>query len=119
MSFEKTLDRFMLLSGLSYDESLRWRSVIEEAVNYVYGLAVKEKLTDSEKARLDTLAGVLAYCRYTLYTADNSGGFRAGDLTVYSDRNTFANAQAIWESELKANADLVSPSYFCFKRVIS
>ena len=118
MSFEKTLSRFMLLSGLSYDESLKWRPVMEDAAEYVYGLAVKEKLSDSDKARLDVLAGVLAYCRYTMYTADSSGGFRAGDLTVYSDKNTLATAQLIWENELKANSDLVSPSYFCFKRVI-
>lgn len=117
MNFENTQNRFRLLSGLSEDECENWNTVLTEAVDYVNSIVVKKKLDDSDRNRLGTLAGVLAYCKYMVYKIESGSGFRAGELSVNADRDTLNNAQALWQSELRLNADLVSESGFVFKRV--
>lgn len=117
MSFENTQNRFRLLSGLSEDECEQWSSILSESLNYVNSIVIKKNLTDSDKDRLGTLAGVFAYCRYMLYGMESGSGFRAGELTVYADRDTINNAHALWQNELRLNADLVSESAFVFRSV--
>ena len=118
MNFENTQNRFRLLSGLSEDECENWSPVMNEAADYVNSIVIKKNLTDYDNDRLGTLAGVLAYCKYMIYGIEAGSGFRAGELTVNTDRATFKNAEALWQSELKLNTDLVSESGFVFKRVI-
>ena len=118
MNFENTQNRFRLLSGLSEDECENWSPVMNESADYVNSIVIKKNLTDNDNDRLGTLAGVLAYCKYMIYGIESGSGFRAGELTVNADRTTFKNAEALWQSELKLNTDLVSESSFVFKRVI-
>lgn len=117
MNFENTQNRFRLLSGLSETECEQWNSVMNEAAEYVKGIVVKKKLTDSDEDRLGNLAGVLAYCKYMMYGVESGSGYRAGDLTVYADRETVKNANALWQNELSLNSDLVLENAFVFKRV--
>ena len=118
MNFENAQNRFRLLSGLSEDECESWSAVLSEAADYVSGIVIKKKLTKSDEDRLGAIAGVFAYCKYLMYGIESGSGFRAGELTVNADRTTFKNAEALWQSELKLNTDLVSESSFVFKRVI-
>ena len=117
MNFENTQNRFRLLSGLSETECEQWNSVMSEAVDYVKGLVIKKNLTDSDMDRLGNLAGVLAYCKYMMYSIESGSGFRAGELTVNADRVTSDNVNSIWQNELRLNSDLVSENAFVFKRV--
>ena len=117
MNFENTQNRFRLLSGLSESECEQWNSVMGEAADYVKSIVVKKKLTDSDKDRLGNLAGVLAYCKYMMYSIESGSGFRAGELTVNADNHTAQNAEALWQNELRLNCDLVSENAFVFKRV--
>ncbi len=118
MNFENILERFILLSGLSREKALEWKYSLEDAGRYVRTLCVGKELSESDSSRLDRLAGVYAYCRYICYTADMSGGFRAGDLTVHADKSCTEKAERLWQSELRANRDLVSDSCFLFGRVV-
>ena len=117
MNFENAQNRFRLLSGLSEDECESWSAVLSEAADYVSGIVIKKHLTKSDENRLGTLAGVMAYCKYLMYGVESGSGFRAGDLTVYADKETFNNVQTLWQSELRLNSDLVSESAFVFRRV--
>ncbi|MBR2109315.1 MAG: hypothetical protein IJ932_05145 [Ruminococcus sp.] len=117
MNFENTQNRFRLLSGLSETECEQWNSVMSEAAEYVKSIVVKKKLTESDMDRLGNLAGVLAYCKYMIYSIESGSGFRAGELTVNADNATAKNANAIWQNELKLNCDLVSENAVIFKRV--
>ncbi|MCR5652881.1 MAG: hypothetical protein K6F88_03680 [Ruminococcus sp.] len=117
MNFENTQNRFRLLSGLSEDECEKWNAVLNESADYVSSIVIKKSLTASDRDRLGTLAGVHAYCKYLIYGIESGSGFRAGELTVYADRETVGNAEALWQNELRLNSDLVSESDFVFKRV--
>ena len=117
MNFENAQNRFRLLSGLSEDECESWSAVLSEAADYVSGIVIKKHLTKSDEDKLGALAGVLAYCKYLVYGVESGSGFRAGELTVYADKSTFKNAEALWQNELKLNSDLISESNFVFRRV--
>lgn len=117
MNFENTQNRFMLLSGLSEEECERWYAVLKESENYVRGIIVKKDLNESDNDRLGTIAGVLAYCKYMTYSVEAGSGFRAGELTMSADKDTFNNAQALWQNELRLNSDLISDSDFVFRAV--
>lgn len=117
MNFENVQSRFRLLSGMSEDECEKWSSVLSESADYVSGIVIKKNLSDSDKNRLGNLAGVLAYCKYLIYGIEQGSGFRAGELTVYADKDTVRNAQALWKNELRLNSDLVSETEVIFKRV--
>ena len=74
MNFENTQNRFRLLSGLSETECEQWNSVMSEAAEYVKSIVVKKKLTESDMDRLGNLAGVLAYCKYMIYSIESGSG---------------------------------------------
>ncbi|MBQ6498818.1 MAG: hypothetical protein IJI48_02850 [Ruminococcus sp.] len=118
MNFENTQNRFRLLSGLSETECEQWNSVMSESSDYVNSIVVKKELTEADKDRLGNLAGVLAYCKYMMYSIEGGSGFRAGELTVNADRATARNVNAMWQNELRLNSDLVSEKAFVFERVI-
>ena len=117
MNFENAQNRFRLLSGLDDEECEQWSPVLNDAVEYLNSIVVKKALSDSDKNRLGTLAGVLAYCKYMIYNVEAGSGFRAGEMTVYADKESIKNAQALWKNELKLNSDLVSESSFVFRTV--
>ncbi len=117
MSFENAQNRFRLLSGLSEDECEHWSSVLNESLDYVQGIVTKKELSDADERRLGTLAGVLAYCKYMIYSIEAGSGYRAGEITVNADNDTYKNAQSIWQNELRLNSDLVGESRYIFRAV--
>lgn len=115
MSFENTLNRFKLVSGLSDEEAARWLPVLRESAEYVKGLVEKESLSQEEALRVDNAAGVYAYYRYALYSLRDENSFSAGDVRVYLNRNKAEEARLMWEDELSQLNDIALCSHFTFR----
>lgn len=107
----------MLVSNLDEEEAVRWISVLKDAREYVDSLVTKEELTDYDRKRLDKAAGVNAYYRYAVYTAEAESSFSAGDISVTANKDRIKNAKEMWEAETANIGDLVCCSDFIFKAV--
>ncbi len=121
MSFEKTLNRFKLISGLADNEAGKWLGLIKESNAYVRSLVTKDELYDIDEDRIDNCAAVYAYYRYICYNINDESSFSAGDLSVSFNENKLKAAKEMWESELESISDItdtsLSDSTFVFKRV--
>lgn len=118
MNLNDVIRRFALISGLEGEELSRWLPVCVDAMEEVHRLAVREALTNEENSRrLSNLAGVLAYYRYVLYTSEQVRSFGAGSVSVTYRDDALKSAQRMWETELQAVSELITPSDFYFQRV--
>lgn len=117
MSFENTLNRFKLISGLSDEEAVKWLPILRESVEYVKTLVTKEDLSDYDRIRLDNAAGVNGYYRYITYSLETQNSFSAGDIQVNVNKDKVKDAQLMWQTEMSALNDIIDCSPFTFRRV--
>lgn len=117
MSFEKALNRFTLLSGLSDEEALKWLPVVKDAIVYIESLIRKENLTELDKARLSSAAGVYAYYRYLCYSIEDEDGVTLGSLHFSANQKRIEEAEKMWNTELRALSDLFRDECFVFRRM--
>ncbi len=119
MSFENTLNRFKLISGLSSQEAENWSGLLSDSREYLRSLTVKDELFSGDEKRLDNAAAVYAYYRYLCCYVGEESSFELGDFKVTYNNDRLKAAEKLWESELKSLSDLVSSeqSHFFFKRV--
>ena len=117
MSFEKALNRFTLLSGLSDEDALKWLSVVKDAIAYIEALVRKKKLTEGDRMRLSSAAGVYAYYRYLCYSIDDEDSVTLGSLHLSANQRKIDEAEKMWQTELNSLSDLLSDDSFVFRRM--
>ncbi|MCH5299572.1 MAG: hypothetical protein J1E96_07410 [Ruminococcus sp.] len=117
MSFEKALNRFTLLSGLSDEEALKWLPVVKDAIVYIESLVTKKDLTERDKTRLSSSAGVYAYYRYLCYSIDDEDNVTLGSLHLSANQRKIEEAEKMWQTELKTLSDLFRNDSFIFRRM--
>ena len=117
MSFEKALNRFTLLSGLSDEEALKWLPVVKDAIVYIESLVTKENLTELDNARLSSAAGVYAYYRYLCYSIDSEDSVTLGNLHLSANQKKIEEAEKMWKTELDSLSDLLGDDSFIFRRM--
>lgn len=116
MTFDNTITRFRLITGLSDDDISKWLPVIEDSMAYVEGLVTKKSLAESDLLRLDNAAAVYAYYRYVSYSVGEESSFSAGEISVTLNKDRITEARNMWKTELETISDLVNTG-FIFKRV--
>lgn len=120
MSFENTLNRFRLISGLEDSEIAVRLPLLSEAEDYVLSLAKSAEPSEKEVNRLSSAAAVYAYYRMQCCNIDDESSFKTGDVTVNYNSERIAQAERMWEKELEAIADIADVSRaagFLFKAV--
>ena len=110
MSFDITLKKFRLISGLTEEELAQWVPVIRESLDYVKSLLVCGALNESDKIRVASAAAVYAYYRYISYSVREESAFSAGDMSVTFNSEKRAQAREMWLDELSGIADIADAS---------
>ena len=116
MSFVKILRRFELISGLGCEERAKWDGIVRDSMFYVESLVKDKALSESDICRLENCAAVHAYYKYSCYTAEESGTFKAGDISFTQSSDNVEKARIMWERELELVSDLTG-SDFVFGRI--
>lgn len=118
MNIANVTSRFALLSGLSNSEIYDWRSLIDEACDYVKSIVIKDKLNLSDKKRIEILCAVYAYRLYMLCREQEVSSFKAGDVSVTSPADSTERAEKLWQEYLEQYSDLVQKKRFLFGAVM-
>ena len=118
MNIANVTSRFALLAGLDNGEIYKWRTLIEDACDYVGSILRKKDNDDTENRRIEMLCAVYALRLYSLCNEDNITSFTAGDVKLTSSANGKQNAQALWEDYAKQSSDLIRTEGFLFGRVV-
>lgn len=121
MSYDNTLNRFTLISGLDICEAQKWADIVNESRDYIDRLVTSDELFEDDIKRLDNAAAVYAYYRYVSCNVSGESSFSAGDLKLSFNNDKLNAAREMWENELKSLSDIVDTekSVFYFKRVSS
>lgn len=116
MSFEKALNRFTLLTGLSDEEAMKWLPIVKDAIVYIESLVRKKKLREHDIVRLSSAAGVYAYYRYLCYSIDDDSSVTLGSLHLSANQHKIEEAEKMWETELESLSDILGDN-FVFRRM--
>ena len=82
MNTGNIVEKFELLSGIESSESIKWRSVVDDACAYVYSRIADKPLSASDERRIELLCAVYAYKLYVMCGKSEVSSFKAGDVTV-------------------------------------
>ena len=118
MNTGSIVEKFELLSGTESGDSLKWRSIIDDACAYVYSRITKGRLTYNDERRLELLCAVYAYRLYAMCGKSEATSFKAGDVTVTSPANEAERAEKLWQDQLIKCSDLVRKEGFLLRRVV-
>ncbi|HBM98196.1 MAG TPA: hypothetical protein DD413_02095 [Ruminococcus sp.] len=118
MNIANVVSRFALLSGLSNSEIYDWRSLIDEACDYVNSIVIKENLNAADYAGIEMLCAVYAFRLYSLCKAQEVSSFKAGDVSVTSPADSAERAEKLWLEYLEQYSDLVQKKRFLFGAVM-
>lgn len=118
MNTGSIVEKFELLSGTESGDSLKWRSIIDDACAYVYSRITKKQLTYNDERRLELLCAVYAYRLYAMCGKSEATSFKVGDVTVTSPANEAERAEKLWQDQLIKCSDLVRKEGFLLRRVV-
>lgn len=118
MNTVNIFEKFELLSGIESAESVKWRSVIDDACAYVYSKITKSELSDADNCRLEFLCAVYAYRLYAMCINGEASSFKVGDVTVTSSADEAEKAEKLWQDQLAKCSDLIAQERFLFGRVV-
>lgn len=118
MNIANVTSRFALLSGLSNSEIYEWRSLIDEACDYVNSIVIKENPDSLDDKRIEILCAVYAYRVYSLCKEQEVSSFKAGDVSITSPAGDTQRADKLWTEYLERYSDLVQKKRFLFGAVM-
>lgn len=118
MNIANVTSRFALLSGLDNSEIYKWRTLIEDACDYVKAITVKDNLDESETRKLEMLSAVYALKLYSLCNDENITSFTAGDVQITSPKSCENKVERLWKEYSEKYSELIDTKEFLFGRVI-
>lgn len=118
MNTGSVIEKFELLSGVESNESLKWRSVIDDACAYVCSKITTKQLNANDERRLELLSAAYAYRLYAMCGKSEAVSFKAGDVSVTSSADEAEKAEKLWQDQLAKCSDLVRKEGFLFGRVV-
>lgn len=118
MNIANVTSRFALLAGLDNGEIYKWRTLVDDACDYVSSILLNKENDDIQNRRIEMLCAVYAFRLYSLCNEENITSFTAGDVKLTSSAGSKQNAQVMWEDYVKRSADLIRTEGFLFGRVI-
>ncbi len=118
MNIANITSRFALLSGIDAEKAYKWRSVIDDAVDYVSSIITKPKLSESDTKRLEVLCAIYAFKLYRLCNDESVSSFSVGDVSITPPAAKADTAEKMWREYVEKAQDLVSEEKFLFGRVI-
>ena len=89
MNIANITKRFALYSGIDGAEAYKWKSIIDDAVVYVY-----------------------AFKLYSLFNDDSISSFSAGDLKISSSADGESRAEKLWREYADKSQDLIGREKF-------
>ena len=81
MNTGNIVEKFELLSGIEGSESIKWRSVVDDACAYVYSRIADKPLSASDERRIEFLCAVYAYKLYVMCGKSEVSSFKAPTAT--------------------------------------
>lgn len=119
MNTGNIVEKFELLSGIEGSESIKWRSVVDDACAYVYSRIADKPLSASDERRIELLCAVYAYKLYVMCGKSEVSSFKAGDVTVTAPADEGDKAEKLWQDQLVKCSDLIKKEGFLFGRVVT
>ncbi|MGN1081057.1 MAG: hypothetical protein ACI4QV_03095 [Acutalibacteraceae bacterium] len=115
MDIFKTLDLFMLYTGLDRDEAAKWLPLIASSKAAITN-RLKKSETEENADRIAEAAAALAFYRFVLTEESSlSGSFSAGSVSVTNGGKERINtAKANLETVLDSVSDLLCDDDFAF-----
>ena len=118
MNIANVTSRFALLSGLDNSEIYKWRTLIDDACDYVKAITEKDNLDESETRKLEMLSAVSALKLYSLCNDENITSFTAGDVQITSPKSSENKGERLWKEYSEKYSELIDTKEFLFGRVI-
>lgn len=118
MNIANVTSRFALLSGLENSEIYKWKTLIEDACDYVKSITVKENPDESESRRLEMLCAAYALKLYSLCNDKNITSFTAGDVQITSPDRKETRGERLWKEYSEKYCELIDTKSFLFGRVV-
>lgn len=118
MNIANVTSRFVLLSGLDNSEIYKWKTLIDDACDYVKSITVKENPDESETGKLEMLCAVYALKLYSLCNDENITSFTAGDVQITSPKSGESKGERLWKEYSEKYSGLIDTKSFLFGRVI-
>lgn len=118
MNIANVTSRFALLAGLENDEIYRWKTLIDDACEYINSIVVKENLSEGEIRRIEMLCAVYALKLYSLCNDENITSFTAGDVHITSPDVSENRCERLWKEYSEKCSGLVDTKGFLFGRVV-
>lgn len=118
MNIANVTERFGLLTGLNNNEIFKWRTLIEDACNYINSVVIKREPDETDKSRIDMLCAIYAFKLYSLCADENITSFTAGDVRVTSPAENGSKAEKLWKEYCEKSGDLINTKGFLFGRVM-
>lgn len=114
MNIANITQRFVLYSGIDGSEAYRWKSVIEDAVDYVTSIVSKKEISQNDEIRLENLCAVYAFRLYSLCNDEEISSFSAGGVSVSSPANGKSRAEKLWREYADRSQDIIGKEKFLF-----
>lgn len=118
MNIANVTSRFALFAGLKNDEIYKWKSVIDDACEYIKSIVVKDCLSESETRKIETLCAAYALKLYSLCNEENITSFTAGDVRISSPGGAKDKGERLWKECCENCGGLINTKKFLFGRVI-
>ena len=118
MNIANITSRFALLTGFENSEIYKWKTLIDDACDYIESITVKENLTESETRKLEMLCAVYAFRLYSLCNEENITSFTAGDVKITSPQSRNDRSERLWLECFEKCRGLVDTGKFIFGRVV-
>lgn len=118
MNIANVTSRFALLSGLDNSEIYKWKTLIDDACDYVKSITIKENLDESETGKLEMLCAAYALKLYSLCNDENITSFTAGDVQIASPKSGESKGERLWKEYSEKYSELIDTKSFLFGRVI-
>lgn len=118
MNIANVTSRFALLSGLDNDEIYKWKTLIDDACDYVGSIVVKKNPDESETRKIEMLCAAYAFKLYSLCNDENITSFTAGDVQITSPESSESKGERLWKEYCQKFGELIDTKNFLFGRVM-
>lgn len=118
MNIANVMERFALLCGIDKSEAASWRTIIDDAGEYINRRLLIENPDASQQKRIELLTAAYAYKTYCKCNENNVSAFTAGEVHITSSAPKGRKAEELWKGLLAESGDLIRGDEFLFGRVI-
>ena len=119
MNIANVMERFALLCGIEKSEAASWRTIIDDAGEYINRRLLIENPDASQQKRIELLTAAYAYKTYCKCNENNVSAFTAGEVHITSPQRKSDTAETLWQRLCAESRDLIRGGNYLFGRVMT